>query len=77
MELKVLERDGNKLKIEILDTATEFLDDTIIWLNNPNAIPSLIENRSKLPFINTGRSWVIPTEDYSPTSDQIELLLNE
>lgn len=77
MELKVTELSGKKLTVEIIDNAIEFLDGEIQWLGDSVAIPDMIEDRKRLPFINTGRSWVIPVRETVSSPEEIEILLNE
>ena len=59
MELKVKEREGKHIVVEVMDNAIEFIDGEIEWLGNPLAIPQLVADRNKLTFISNGRSWVI------------------
>lgn len=77
MELTIKEINQKNIKVEITDNAVEFLEGEILWLGNPDAVPMLIEDRKRLPFINTGRSWVIPVWKSRPSSKDIEAMLRE
>lgn len=77
MKLKILEKSGRKVNIELLDNAIEFDGGQALWLGNSRAIPKLRPTPNEFEFISNGRNWVVPVCSTQPNDDELETFLQE
>jgi len=77
MELRVLESEGNSIRVEVLDTATNFEDGQIHWTSDPSRIPALLVEERSVPFRHDGTKWNLQLWDGPVTSEYLEALLTD
>lgn len=76
MELEVLYADDNHVRINILDTATDFEAGVIYWSSDPSRVPTLLEKNRGVPFVYSGRKRSVQLFEGPVTASYVEALLS-
>lgn len=82
MELEILEREGDRLAVKLLDTAFDLDDGAIKWTGDAINVPALRAPKGGVPFRFDGKKWRILTTEHLPLSAEearalLPLLLHE
>lgn len=75
MELRIISVDDSDVEVEVLDTATAFDDEKIIWSGDPSRVPTLLNQERDVPFIFDGTKWNREICGGPVTPDYLRLLI--